>query len=489
MNVNMCAMLLLVAAAAGARADAAADAARPNVLFIAVDDLRPALGCYCDAAAISPHIDQLAACGTVFTRAYCQQAVCSPSRNGVLTGRRPDTIRIYDLPTNFRTTLPDVVTLPQHFRQNGYHTDAMGKIYHVGHGNHDDAASWSVPSWNPPRRAQPNPPLPDDLKDPSARRKARGRPFAARDVADDALADGMIGNHAIERLGALKEGAKPFFLAVGFHKPHLPFVAPKKYWAMHDPSKLPVGQPPTLPEGAPPYVGNNSGELRQYAGVPEKGPIPPDLARQLVHGYYACVSYTDAQVGRVLAELDRLGLRDNTIVILWGDHGFQLGDHGLFCKHTNFELAVRSTLILAAPGQRSAGTKTDGLVEFVDIYPTLCELAGLPLTEGLEGTSFGPLLHDPMTPWKKAAFSQWPKQIRGVGSGMGHSVRTGRYRLTEWTVPGTNHRDVELYDYDIDPHEAKNLAGSREHARVVEEMTAVLRGGWRAALPPRAGAK
>lgn len=458
----------------------------PNVLFIAVDDLRPALGCYGDAAAVSPNIDSLAARGTLFRRAYCQQAVCSPSRNTVLTGRRPDTIGIYDLATNFRTTLPDVVTLPQHFKQNGYHAEAMGKIYHVGHGNHDDPASWSIPSWNPKARAAGAPPARGDAPKPppdrAAQKKARGRPFAARDVADDALPDGKIAAHAIERLGALKAGDKPFFLAVGFHKPHLPFVAPKKYWDLYDPSKLPKGEPAGLPDGAPAYAGNNSGELRQYAGVPDRGEIPADLAAKLVHGYYACVSYTDAQVGRVLDALDRLGLRDNTVVILWGDHGFQLGDHGLFCKHANFELAVRSTLILSAPGRGKPGSRTDRLVEFVDIYPTLCELAGLPPTPGLEGTSLVPLLADPDAPWKRAAFSQWPKKIPGRGDGMGRSIRTARYRLTEWAFPGGGVKDLELYDYETDPRETRNLANDPAHAEVVADLLATLRQGPTATL-------
>ena len=478
--------LALGSAPLTSRAADAPASARPNVLFIAVDDLRPALGCYGDAAAVSPNIDVLAARGTVFGRAYCQQAVCSPSRNNILTGRRPDTIKIYDLPTNFRTTLPDVVTLPQHFKQNGYHAEGMGKIYHVGHGNHDDEPSWSVPSWNPRsgRReggdAAPPPPPADPAKRllPRDTKQQRGRPFASRDVADNALADGKIADHAIERLAALKAEGKPFFLAVGFHKPHLPFIAPKKYWDLHDPAKLPVGDPADLPDGAPRYAGNNSGELRQYLGVPDKGPIPADLARSLVHGYYACVSYTDAQVGRVLAELDRLDLRDNTIVVLFGDHGFQLGDHGLFCKHTNFELAVRSTLIVSAPNQQTRGARTDALVEFVDIYPTLAELAGLPLTPGLEGKSFVPLLHDPKRAWKSAAYSQWPKAIPNAGkNGMGHSVRTARYRLTEWTVPGTDYSEIELYDYETDPRETKNIARDPEQAGVVKELRTLLRMG------------
>jgi iduronate 2-sulfatase len=466
----------------------------PNVLFIAVDDLRPALGCYGDRFAISPHIDSLASRGTVFTHAYCQQAVCSPSRNGVLTGRRPDTIGIYDLSTNFRTTLPDVVTLPQHFKQNGYHAEGMGKIFHVGHGNRDDPASWSVPSWNPapggrPRRQPADNPKwgtgPRDERAAAKRRK--GRPYGSRDVADHALPDGKIADHAIERLQLLKTEGKPFFLAVGFHKPHLPFVAPKKYWDLYDPATLPVGAPADLPEGAPRYAGSNSGELRQYLGVPDKGPIPPDLARSLVHGYYACVSYTDAQVGRVLDELDRLDLRDDTIVVLWGDHGYQLGDHGLFCKHANFEKAVRSTLIVSAPAQSNPASHCDGLVEFVDIYPTLCDLAGLTIPAGLEGTSFTPLLRDPATPWKSAAFSQWPKAIPGVGEGMGYSLRTARYRLTEWTVPDTQYSALELYDYETDPEEMVNLADDPAHRQVVRDLLRLRRNGWHAALPPPGG--
>ena len=503
-------VLLLLAGCASNRPKAPADppplpppAGAPNVLFIAVDDLRPALGCYGDAAALSPRIDALASRGTVFNKAYCQQAVCAPSRNTVLTGRRPDTARIYDLPTNFRTTLPNVVTLPQHFKRNGYHAESMGKIYHVTNGNHDDRPSWSVPSWNPGRaEGDPPPPKPQPATRPASRpspesaaqaqaaraasKQARGSPYGIRDVADADLPDGQIADRAIERLGALKAGGQPFFLAVGFHKPHLPFIAPRKYWDLHDPSKLPPGAPPKLPAGAPAYAGNNSGELRQYAGVPDRGPMPADLARDLVHGYYACVSYMDAQVGRVLDELDRLGLRDNTVVVLWGDHGFQLNDHGLFCKHTNYEQAVRSPLIVSAPGDVARGARSDALVELVDLYPTLAELAGLPAPAGVEGTSLVPLLRDANTPWKSAAFSQWPKAIPGVGSdGMGYSVRTARYRLTEWTVPDTTYRALELYDYETDPHETRNLAKDADQAKVVEEMVLLLRKGWRGAVPAR----
>ena len=499
---RLIASLIVSALSLAPSAAAQAPGRRPNVLFIAVDDLRPALGCYGDGAAISPNIDALAVRGTLFRRAYCQQAVCSPSRNTVLTGRRPDTARIYDLPTNFRTTLPNVVTLPQHFKQHGYHAESMGKVYHVTNGNRDDPASWNVAPWNPPRiggdpppvvpapksgpEAEPKPAAGKSPPDRAAQKRARGRPYGARDVPDNELPDGKIADHAIERLGALKSAKKPFFLAVGFHKPHLPFIAPKKYWDLQDVAKLPPGQPPALPDGAPRYTGNGSGELRQYFTVPDRGPIPPDLTAKLIHGYYACVSYTDAQVGRVLAALDGHGLRDDTIVVLWGDHGFQLNDHGLFCKHTNFEQALRVPLVISAPGRGANGQQTDALVELVDLYPTLAELAGLPAPAGVEGTSLVPLLRDPKTPWKSAAFSQWPKAIPGVGGdGMGYSVRTGRYRLTEWTVPDTDYRALELYDYESDPHETRNLAKDKDYAKVVEEMRTVLRKGWKGAVPAR----
>jgi len=488
-------LVLVGLAAASGSSRARAESRRPlNVLMIAVDDLKPALGCYGDPLAQSPHIDRLAARGLVFNRAYCQQAVCSPSRNSLLTGRRPDTIKIYDLPTHFRTTLPDVVTLPQQFMQHGYHTEGMGKIYHTGRGNYDDVYSWSIPSW-PERMRGPIPrergqaggappvasPAPAPPRQPT--RRERGPAYAAPDVADDDLFDGKLANHAIERLRALKGEGKPFFMAVGFHKPHLPFVAPKRYWDRHDPTKFSLPQVKTLPEGAPAYVGNGMGELRQYAGTPLRGPVPDEMARSLIHGYYASVSYMDAQLGKVLGELDRLGLRESTIVVLWGDHGWHLGDHGLWTKHTPFEQATRAPLILSVPGMKSAGRRTDALVEFVDLYPTLCELAGVPSGSGLEGTSLAPLLSQPGRAWKRAAFSQWPKNLPGQGPGMGHSIRTERYRLTEWTAPGKDYRQVELYDYEKDPLETVNLAGRPEHADRVEQLTKQLHAGWQAALP------
>lgn len=464
-----------------------AAAEKPNVLFIAVDDLRPgAIGCYGDPLAKTPNIDRLAGRGVVFTHAYCQQAVCSPSRSSLLTGRRPDTTKVYDLETHFRKNLPDVVTLPQHFKQAGYSTASMGKIYH---GGLDDKPSWSEPSWNPKRRqfsAEGQAALAKQKKDMEAAGKdpsrARGWPTDAPDVADDELADGAIASEAISRLKTHKESGKPFFMAVGFLKPHLPFVAPKKYWDLHDPAKFNVPAHRTLPKDAPAYVGNNSGELRAYIGIPAQGPVSDEQAIKLIHGYYAATSYMDAQLGRVLDELDKLGLAENTVVVFWGDHGWSLGEHGLWCKHTNFEDSTRVPLIVAGAGVSQRGVKCERFVEFVDVYPTLADLAGLPAPAGVEGVSFKPLLADSGRAWKKGAFSQYPRGIPQKGAGMGYTVRNERYRLVEWRVKGEV-AAVELYDHQADPAETVNLAADPAHAEALKSLKALLAGGWQGAKP------
>ncbi|MBE0540779.1 MAG: sulfatase [Verrucomicrobia bacterium] len=461
-----------------------------NVLFIAVDDLRPELGCYGTPVVKSPNIDRLAARGLLFNRAYCQQALCSPSRTSLLTGRRPDTTKVYNLQKHFRTELPDVVTLPQFFKQHGYHSLGMGKIYH---GALDDAPSWSVPHW---KSGGPNygPEGEKMYRDRVAETKKQGKtarwredgikgpPWESPSVPDNALADGKTADHAVAMLREYR--AKPFFLAVGFVRPHLPFVAPKKYWDLYSENDFTLAPNPFPPKDVPEYAMYHWGELRGYIGMPAEGPLTDEQARKMIHGYYACVSFVDAQVGRLLDELDRLKLREKTIVILWGDHGWQLGEHGLWCKHTNFEEATRSPMIISVPGQRNAGSRTEALVEFVDIYPSLAELCGLSLPEGLEGTSFKPLLDDPQRPWKKAAFSQYPRPIPDQGRGMGHTLRTERYRFTEWTVPGKDFREYELYDYQTDPQGNRNLANQPDYAAKVKELAELMRGGWRAALPP-----
>ena len=466
----------------------AAEPVKPNVLFIALDDLRPALACAGDPYAKTPNIDALAASGTAFTRAYCQQAVCSPSRSSLLTGRRPDSTKVYDLVTHFRKALPDVVTLPQHFKNNGYYSHGLGKIYH---GGYDDKPSWSVP-WEATQGKHFGA---DGLKlmgELKAKAKAanadatkiRGLPFEAPEVADDYLNDGWTANRAIEILGERKGKNEPFFLAVGFAKPHLPFVAPKKYWDMYDPAKLPVAASSEPPKGAPSYAPQFGGELRQYHGIPKSGAIPAEQARQLVHGYYAATSFADAQIGRLLAALKEKGLAENTIVILWGDHGWHLGDHGMWCKHTNYEMATRAALVMRIPGQKATGKPSERFVEFVDIFPTLAEVCGLPKPEGVEGFSFAPLLNDPKKEWKLAAFSQYPRGSKETGPLMGYAVRTEGYRYVEWRKKGT--ADVvsrELYDHKSDPNEDVNIADDSKNRAIIEQHAKILADGWKANTP------
>ena len=453
----------------------AADPPKPNVLLICVDDLKPVLGCYGDKLAQSPHIDKLAAHGVRFERAYCNQAVCSPSRNALLVGLRSQTLGIYDLPTNFRRAAPDAVTLPQYFKQHGYRTEAMGKLFHVGHGNHEDAASWSVPHFQaksigyalPENAAPTREGALFDNKNPA--NLPRGAAYESADVDDSTYGDGKIADEAIKRLKAAGERKdQPFFIAVGFVKPHLPFCAPKKYWDLYDRNRFELARQTTPPAKAPEYAPQFGGELRNYQSIPAKGELPADLQRTLIHGYYAATSYMDAQLGRVLAALEATGQAKNTIVILWGDHGWHLGDHGMWCKHTNYEQAARIPFIVAAPG-KLAGVSTPSLVESVDLYPTLCELAGLPVPEKLDGRSFARTLGDLQVPTKEAIVHVYPR-----GNRLGRAVRNERYRLVEWKVFGAapESAELELYDYQQDPLETENIAVERPD--VIAELRAVL---------------
>jgi iduronate 2-sulfatase len=306
----------------------------------------------------------------------------------------------------------------------------------------------------------------------------------APDVPDNALRDGHIADVAIAMMEELQRDKQPFFLAVGFHKPHLPFIAPKKYFDLYDPDKIAVAANPLPPRDAPKFATYNWNDLRHYYGIPDVGPVSEQQARDLKHAYYACVSFTDAQVGRLLESLDALSLRDSTIVVLWGDHGWQLGEHGMWDKHSNFETSTHAPLIVRAPGQKPGRTRA--LVEFVDIYPTLCELCGLSLDAELEGHSFVPLIEDPDIRWKSAAFSQYQRVIPNYGKvarGMGYSMRTDRYRFTQWLVPGTGFRAHELYDHRSDPDENINLAAHAEHEKLVDDLKAKLDAGWEAAGP------
>jgi iduronate 2-sulfatase len=478
---------------------------KPNILFIAVDDLRPELGCYGKDYIKSPNIDRIARAGIVFKRAYCQQAICSPSRTSLMTGTRPDTTKVWDLVTHFRKNTPDVVTLGQHFKNNGYFVKGIGKIYH---GSLSDDPTWSVPLKTPdaPKYA-----LPENVKLDQSSKKAgsngdaaskskkkkpidevtseglsankynsRGPAFEAADVPDHTFQDGKVAELAVANLSEMSKKDQPFFLAVGFIKPHLPFVSPKKYWDLYDPATIQLAPNNFYPKDAPKYaIRNYANEVRSYDGIPAET-IPDDLARQLKHGYYASISYTDAQVGKLLDELERLGIRDNTIVILWGDHGWKLGEHSGWAKHSNSENDTNAPLILSAPGMKKPGITTDALVEFVDIYPSLADMAGLSLPPHLEGASFKPLLDEPKSPWKSAAFSQYPRDEL-----MGYSMRTEKYRFTVW-VDRTDHTKVdatELYDHDADPQENTNIANEPANAALVAQLMQQWKKGWQGAKP------
>ena len=475
----------------------AAFAARPNVLFIAVDDLRPELGCYGNTVVKSPNIDRIAARGMVFTHAYCQQAVCSPSRTAILTGLRPDTTRVWDLETHFRTAQPDCITLPQHFKANGYHCAAIGKVYHKGF---EDGRSWSEPHWYPIGKAVDTdavdwtkqivtrhevnveeyaaPAAPDgaSAKERKGKNAKKGPAYEVSPKSDDELPDGATAAEAVRRIHDLKLRKEPFFLAVGFLKPHLPFVAPKKYWDLYDPAAIPVPAIDHLPSGAPEFAGHKNSELHNYPGVPEGDPIPSDLARTLRHGYYACISYTDAQIGRLLDALDAEGLANDTIIVLWGDHGWQLGDHGLWHKHTNFELATRSPLLISVPKSATAGRSCAAPVEFVDVYPTLADCCGLPRPTGLAGSSLRPFIENPAAPMAKVAISQYPRSLgKGEGQVMGYSIRDDRWRLTLWRERhGNAIVATELYDEKNDPAETVSLHDRPEHRGVIESLSRFL---------------
>ncbi len=466
---------------------------RPNILFIGVDDLRPELGCYGASHIKSPNIDRLAREGVLFERAYCQWAVCMPSRASLLTGLRPDSFG--GNARDWRKIVPDTVTLPQYFKNSGYFTQSFGKIYHgswetayVGN-SFQDPVSWSVPRFaSSPRyyfseegvrvakevfysssdkflaRVKKNP----DDSDQWTKYFVRGLATEAPDVSDDLPGDGQVAVAALTKLREIHGKPQPFFLAVGFMKPHLPFVAPKRYWDLYDPDKIPPVIVPDRPTGAPEFVvKQGAGEVNQYVNK-SQGLVSPERTRHLRHGYAACVSYVDAQIGRLLNELDVLGIRDNTIVVLWSDHGYKLGDFGAWAKHTNFELDTRVPLIVCAPGLPK-GKRSHAIVELVDLHATLSELAQLPVHAGVDGESFAANVRDPEAAGQDAAFSQFPK-----GAFMGYTIRTATHRYTEWrrtTGPGKGVAARELYEYGPDNIERVNIADQPEQQAVQESLT------------------
>ena len=429
-----------------------------NVLFIIADDLRPMLGCYGHPEIHTPNIDALAQRGTVFNRAYCQFPLCNASRTSILTGLRPDTTTVVDNSGKFREILPNAVTLPQHFKAHGYHTQSIGKIAH-NLAFQDDVHSWSVPSWALPITHQ-------GPWHPS---------WDAPDVEDDELSSGKTAKRTVKVLNEIQN--TQFFLAVGFHTPHLPFHAPKKYYELYKNEDFSLPSSSTVPSNAPSIaIGKLLGNMRLFRDIPDTGPLSDTKALELIRAYAASISYMDAQVGRILNKLDVLKLTENTVIVFAGDHGFHLGEQGKWEKNSLFEVSVHSPLIVSVPGQTHLGVKTDALSELVDIYPTLCDTCQLPTPSQLEGLSLLPVIGQPTRPWKTAAFSQVKR-----GGIMGYSMRTERYRYTEWINRGT--RGVELYDYDVDPNETVNVADRRENAALVANLSERLHAGWQAALP------
>lgn len=436
-------------------------ARQPNVLFIAVDDLRPEMACYGMPQMVTPNFDRLAARGVRFDRAYCNIAVCGASRASIMTGLRPTPTRFTSYLTWAMKDAAGIPSLPFVFKQNGYHTVSNGKVYHH---QTDDPKGWSEPPWHPKtsslwwaiKENRPSGKTPD----------ARGPAYESADQPDALYPDHQICDRTLSDLKRLSKQQQPFFIACGFYRPHLPFVAPQTYWTIYptDAVKLPTNM--FFPHDLSQAFRYTWGEMRAYRDIPKQGAVSDETARQLIRGYHACVSFVDVQIGRLLDELDRLGVADNTIIVLWGDHGWQLGEHGFWCKHTNFEVATRVPLIIVAPGV-GGNRVSHRLVEYVDVYPTLCDLADLPLPMHLQGKSVQPLLQDLQAPHKDAVFTRF---------GGGDAVRTADYRYMEMRAGGGRGalRGVGLFDLKTDPQENQNVADDPAHATVRRQLKTML---------------
>lgn len=484
---------------------------KPNVLFIAVDDLKPVIGCYGDDMVHTPNIDRLAGQGAIFMNTYCQQAVSGPTRASLMTGMRPDYTQVWDLKTRMRDINPDILTIPQYFAAHDYTTSGIGKIFDFRCIDEVfDEPSWTIPFYSDIDEKY----YPEEFGEPvlyyyqDSAVKARASVLLSEaaelglkghaaveyawkelrfstenmDVPDNAYKDGAAILQAMDLITALASKDEPFFFAFGFEKPHLPFIAPSKYWNMYNRDSMPVAPFQEHAKNSPEFAYHNSGELRAYSDIPpiiefndlRNGiRLPVEKQRELIHGYYAATSYVDAQLGKLLNLMDSLNLTENTIIILWGDHGWHLGDHDLWCKHTNFEQAAHVPLIISAPGLDPI--QINQPTEFIDIFPTLCELAGLDIPEHLHGESLAPLMSGGRENEKDYSISQYP---RGKDM-MGYSLRTADHRLVWWLKNGyrSNHQfseDLivakELYDYIKDPLETVNLAGKRKYSKTKVEM-------------------
>lgn len=444
-------------------------AKRPNVLFISVDDLRPELNCYGSTQVYSPNIDKLAHSGTLFNRAYCNVPVCGASRSSLMTGIRPGYNRFLQYYAQADVEMPQATTLPEYFKQHGYQTISVGKVFHSPSDNEQKAWSetpyrfdhhklpdgtWSDKGWQ-------NYITQENLDIIEQRNGRPAMPWEQVDTHDSAYFDGKYANKAIEYLRSFQESDQPFFLGLGFLKPHLPFNAPQKYWDLYDREKINLAENPLFPAHAPKEAQFNWGELRAYHGIPGEGPVSDSVARTLVHGYYACISATDALIGKVLNELEQLGLKENTIIVLWGDHGYNLGEHGFWCKHVNFETSLRTTLMMAGPGCEPG--KAEGIVELVDLYPTLVDICELPQpTHPLGGVSLVPMLKNPATRVKDCAISKWMNGVTLVDE---------RYFYTEWHDKEKKQISRMLYDHQTDPEENNNIAENPAHDTLVNQLS------------------
>jgi len=482
-------------------------ATKPNILFIAVDDLKPDLGCYGNTIVKTPNFDRLAAMGVTFTNSHCNQAVCGPTRASLMTGLRPDRTGVHDLKTVARQVRPWITTLPEHFKKNGYVTAGTGKIYDPRCvDKKSDAPSWSKPFvlhnliYNPKfpkpvNGAYQDPEIHKVFKELQSKgiknygpvqkelvKRGLNHVVESMDVPDDAYADGAIRKQGVKFIRELSDNGgagKPFFIAIGFKKPHLPFIAPTKYWDLYKRENMPIASFQKHAKNSPDFAYTSFPELRSYGDTPQSGMPTEAKQRELIHGYYACTSYIDAQLGLILDELEKRDLMKNTIIVLWGDHGWHLGDHGLWTKHTNFEQATRAPLIFAGPGIKK-GLKSAAPTEFVDIFPTLCDLAGIPTIKNLDGASSKPVLNGTKEKVKEVAISQFSR-----GKAMGYAFRSDRYRYIVW-VNGKKQSDAtttpaqaltpslikaeELYDYQTDPLEKVSLAKSPEQAERIKEF-------------------
>lgn len=459
--------ILLTIAMSSIFHSAASAGDRPNILFIAIDDMKPLMGAYGNLKIKTPALDSIAEKGMVFTKAYAQYPVCGPSRASLLTGMRPETNGVLNLKTRMRDVHPDIVTLPQHFKNNGYETAAVGKIFdprNVDSRATDDPASWSI-AFKQTRGIV------------DSKNKAR---LAVKSITApiEEFIDGAINKRGIELLKSMSAGDKPFFLGIGYKKPHLPFIAPQAFFDLYDREIFTLESDQHAPRNSvAKYIMNNNGELRGYAPTPTDGgkvikyaagALPDEQQRELLQGYYAAVSFIDSLIFDVLEVLKEKGQDKNTIIVVWGDHGFHLGDHGLWGKHTTMEQATRVPLIISTPNGRAG--KATAPVELMDIFPTLSDLAGIEVPDGLQGQSLVATLNDPALNKSGVAISQYKR-----AGAYGYSMRTERYRYTEWVMEDKKLVYRDLYDLEKDPGERINIGALPENISLMEEMAKLLR--------------